>query len=62
MEAPESVVMDAAHNGTRYAIMKTAQSFRSSPHEQTPPSSTHPLAPQNSLSKAREEQQWIWVV
>ncbi|XP_042223056.1 ankyrin repeat domain-containing protein 10-like isoform X2 [Homarus americanus] len=62
MEAPESAVVDAAYNGTHYAIMETAHSFKSSTHEQTSPSSAHPLAPQNSVSKAREQQQWIWVV
>ncbi|KAG7168496.1 hypothetical protein Hamer_G002573, partial [Homarus americanus] len=60
MEAPESAVVDAAYNGTHYAIMETAHSFKSSTHEQTSPSSAHPLAPQNSVSKAREQQQWIW--
>ncbi|XP_045607768.1 ankyrin repeat domain-containing protein 10 isoform X2 [Procambarus clarkii] len=62
MEAPVSVVMDHAHSGTHSAITETAHSFKSSTPGQSSPSSTHPLASQYSMSKAREQQQWIWVV
>nr|XP_053644400.1 ankyrin repeat domain-containing protein 10-like isoform X2 [Cherax quadricarinatus] len=61
-EETVSTVMGSAHSGTHSANMETAHSFKCLTHEHTSPSSTHPLTPQNSMSKAQEQQQWIWVV